>query len=103
VRIQFRHRFVIATPTPLAWRKAVSGQPLTRGCFGVAGIPSPGHAFKGTSREPRRAHYLSRIGRGSAQPESNQVPREMRASPGSEQTLDEECLQPRETRGGREG
>jgi hypothetical protein len=43
------------------------------------------------------------LGPGSAQPESNQVPREMRASPGSEQTLDEEYLQPRETRGGREG
>jgi hypothetical protein len=55
VRIQLRHRFVIATPTPLAWRKAASGQPLTRGCFGVAGVPSPGHAFKGTPREPRRA------------------------------------------------
>jgi hypothetical protein len=90
VRIQFRHRFVIATPTPLAWRKAVSGQPLTRGCFGVA--VNPGELT--TSPE---------LGPGSAQPESNQVPREMRASPGSEQTLDEEYLQPRETRGGREG
>ena len=49
------HRFVIATPTSLAWRKAASGQPITRGCFGVAGVPSPGHAFKGTPCEPRRA------------------------------------------------
>ena len=56
------HRFVIATPTPLAWRKAASGQPITRGCSGVAGVPSPGHAFKGTPCEPRRAHYLSRNG-----------------------------------------
>ena len=63
VRIQLRHRFVIATPTPLAWRKAASGQPITRGCFGVAGVPSPGHAFKGTPCEPRRALYLSRTGR----------------------------------------
>jgi len=55
VRIQLRHRFVIATPTSLAWRKAASGQPITRGCFGVAGVPSPGHAFKGTPCEPRRA------------------------------------------------
>jgi hypothetical protein len=62
VRIQLRNRFVIATPTPLAWRKAASGQPLTRGCSGVAGVHSPGHAFKGTPREPRRARYLSRTG-----------------------------------------
>ena len=32
-----------------------------RGCSGVAGVPSPGHAFKGIPREPRRAPYLSRI------------------------------------------
>src|SRR5215470_12119986 len=54
-----------------------------RGCSGVAGVPSPGHAFKWTSREPRRAPYLSRNGRiGSARPEWNQVPRETRVSPG---------------------
>jgi hypothetical protein len=83
VRIQLRHRFVIATPTPLAWRKAASGQPFTRGCFGVAGVPSPGHAFKGTPREPRRARYLSRTGprfsptRIEPGPEGNEgVPRE---------------------------
>ena len=28
--------------------------------FGVAGVPSPGHAFKWIPREPRRAPYLSR-------------------------------------------
>src|SRR6201988_4801270 len=54
-----------------------------RGCSEVAGVASPGHAFKWTSREPRRARYLSRTGRiGSARPEWNQVPREARASPG---------------------
>src|SRR5262247_2596952 len=46
-----------------------------RGCSEVAGVASPGHAFKRTSREPRRARYLSRTGRiGSARPEWNQVP-----------------------------
>jgi hypothetical protein len=30
--------------------------------FGVAGVPSPGHAFKWIPREPRRALYLSRTG-----------------------------------------
>ena len=79
VRVQLRNRFIIATPTPLAWRKAASGQPIVRGCSGVAGVPSPGHAFKRTSREPRRAPDLSRAGCGSAQPEKNQVPRETRA------------------------
>jgi hypothetical protein len=54
----------------------------TRGCSGVAGVPSPGHAFKRTSREPRRATDLSRAGCGSAQPEENQVPRETRVSHG---------------------
>src|SRR5262252_9916004 len=54
----------------------------TRGCSGVAGVPSPGHAFKRTSREPRRATDLSRAGCGSAQPEKNQVPREARVSHG---------------------
>src|SRR5215471_11362759 len=32
-RVQLRNRFVIATPTPLAWRKAAPGQPIVRGCF----------------------------------------------------------------------
>jgi hypothetical protein len=58
--------------------------------FGVAGVPSPGHAFKWIPREPRRAPYLSRTGRGSAQPKWNQVPRERGRPTGSEQTLDEE-------------
>ena len=80
--------FVIATPTPLAWRKAASGQPLLRGWPGVAGVPSPGHAFKGISREPRRAPCLCRtMGAGDAQPKINQVlgdegtPRRKRTNP----------------------
>src|SRR5215470_20389792 len=75
-----------------------------RGCSEVAGVASPGHAFKWTSREPRRARYLSRTGRiGSARPEWNQVPRGMRASQGSEQTLSVGYLPPRETGGDRDG
>jgi hypothetical protein len=34
VRVQLRNRFIIATPTPLAWRKAASGKPIMRGCPG---------------------------------------------------------------------
>src|SRR5262249_22921632 len=95
--------YIIVTPTPLGQRKAASRQPIVRGCSGVAGVPSPGHAFKRTSREPRRASDLSRAGCGSAQPEKNQVPRERGCPRGSEQTLDVEYLPPRETGGGREG
>jgi hypothetical protein len=50
--------------------------------FGVAGVPSPGHAFKWIPREPRRAPYLSRIGCGPAQPKWNQVPRDVRVAHG---------------------
>ena len=58
MRIQPRKRFLVAMPTPLAWRKAASGRPIARGRAGVAGVPRPGHASKGTSREPRRAPLL---------------------------------------------
>jgi hypothetical protein len=75
---------LIATPTSSRQRKAASGQPIVRGCTGVAGVSSQGHAFKRTSREPRRARYLSRIGCGSTQPEKNQVLRETRASHGKQ-------------------
>jgi hypothetical protein len=54
-----------------------------RGCLGVAGVPSPGHAFKGNPREPRRALYLPsnwvrfRPTRREPGPEENEgVPRE---------------------------
>jgi hypothetical protein len=75
VSVQLRNRFFIAMPTPLAWRKAASGQPLMQGWPGVAGVPSPGHASKGISREPRRAPCLCRrMGIGPAQPQLDQVP-----------------------------
>lgn len=103
-RVQLRHRFIIATPTPLAWRKAAPGRTDTARLSGVAGVPSPGHAFKWTSREPRRASYLSRTGRiGSARPEWNQVPGKRGRPQGSEETLNEEYLPSRETGGGRKG
>ena len=42
---------------------------------GVAGVARPGHAFKGISREPRRAPCLCRmVGVGPAQPKHDQVP-----------------------------
>jgi hypothetical protein len=51
---------LVAMPTLLVWRKAASGCTVMRGVSGIAGVPSPGHAFKEISREPRRAHDLCR-------------------------------------------
>jgi len=50
---------LIVMPTPFSCRKAVSGTPLLRGVSGIAGVASPGHAYKGISREPRRASCFS--------------------------------------------
>ena len=89
VRIQLRNRFIIAMPTPLAWRKAASGQPSMRGWSGVAGVPSPGHASTGISREPRRALCFCRKWASvMPNPKLTRSPG-MRALPtGSEPTLD---------------
>jgi hypothetical protein len=58
VRIQLRNRFIVAMPTLLAWRKAVSVRIVDARGHRVAGVYSPGHAFRGASQEPRRALYL---------------------------------------------
>ena len=50
-----------AMPTLLTKRKAASARPILRGWRGVAGVPSPGHAFKWIPCEPRRAPCLSRM------------------------------------------
>jgi len=90
--------FSVAMPTPLAWRKAASWQPLMRGCLGIAGVPSPGHAFTETPCEHRRASYLSEL-LGSVTPNPKAPgPQGMRACPtGSEQALarGETCRQGR--------
>ena len=75
MRVQLRNRATLRQPTLLWKRKAAPGQPPMRGCPGVAGVASPGHASKGISREPRRAPCLCRIlGVGPAQPKLDQVP-----------------------------
>jgi hypothetical protein len=57
---------LVAMPTPLALRKAVSRRTDNARSAGVAGIPSPGHVFTETSREPRRASCLfANMGCGS--------------------------------------
>jgi hypothetical protein len=71
----------------------------------VAGVPSPGHAFKETPREPRRAPYLSRnLG-------ARFRPTQMEPGPGGKRVPPREAnepstrrtLLPRETGGGRHG
>jgi hypothetical protein len=62
-----------------------------RGASGVAGVPSPGHAFKETSRERRRAHDLCRTQLGMGSPRLKRTrPAEAARMPSerSEQILD---------------
>ena len=64
--------FLVAMPTPLAWRKAVSRRTVNARSVAVAGIPSPGHASTETSREPRRAPCLF-AQRGAVPPVQNRT------------------------------
>lgn len=95
---------LIVMPTPFSCRKAVSGTPLLRGVSGIAGVASPGHAYKGISREPRRASCFSDSWAfGGAQPkgtwsaEGEGCLREKRT------TLKRSLLPPRETGGAGKG
>lgn len=71
-----------------------------RGVSGIAGVASPGHAYKGTSREPRRAHCFSVIWAfGAAQPESTWSPGGEGCPREKRTTLKRSLLSPRETGG----
>ena len=64
---------------------------VMRGVFGIAGVASPGHAYQGISREPRRAPCFSAyLGSGAAQPKDTWSPGNEGCPEGSEQALDEE-------------
>ena len=63
VKIQLRNLILVAMPTPLALRKAVSGPTAMRGRAGVAGVPSSGHASHGFPRNPRELPISSPSGR----------------------------------------
>jgi hypothetical protein len=95
--------FVIATPTPLAWRKAASSQPRTRGCSGVAGVPARGMLSRGVPANPGELPTSLEV--GAVPPNPNRTwSRGKRGRPtGSEQTLDEEYLRSRETGDRRNG
>ncbi len=72
---------------------------VMRGVAGIAGVASPGHAYKGISREPRRAPCFSAyLGSGAARsPGGEGCPREKRT------TLKRSLLWPRETGGAGKG
>ena len=77
-----------------------------RGVSGVAGVPSPGHAFKETSRERRRTHDLCRNETGVVHPDSNEPGCwKWRGCLPTEQTNPRRSSQPspRETGGGGDG
>ena len=77
-----------------------------RGVSGVAGVPSPGHAFKETSRERRRAHDFCRTTRvGFTRIRTNQAVGSGEGTFRTEQTNPRRSSQPapRETGGAGDG
>jgi hypothetical protein len=91
---------LIVMPTPCWRRKAVSGAPLGEVRFGIAGVVSPGHAYQGTFREPRRAPCLSTyLGSGAAQPKDTWSPGGEGCPREKRMTLKRSLLRPRETGG----
>ena len=95
---------LIVMPTPCWRRKAVSGAPLGEVRFGIAGVVSPGHAYQGTFREPRRAPCLSAyLGSGAAQPKDTWSPGGEGCPREKRTTLKRSLLWPRETGGAGKG
>jgi hypothetical protein len=83
VRIQLRHRLVIATPTPLAWRKAASRQPICEVALGSPESLARGMLSKGLPVNLGELPTTPELGsKVQPKPESNQGLREARASPG---------------------
>ena len=77
---------------------------VRRGVFGIAGVASPGHAYQGTSREPRRAPCLSAyLGSGAAQPKDTGSPEGEGCLREKRTTLERSLLRPRETGGAGKG
>ena len=71
-----------------------------RGVVGIAGVASPGHAYQGTSREPRRAPCFSAyLGAGATQPKDTWSPGGEGCPREKRTTLKRSLLLPRETGG----
>jgi hypothetical protein len=60
VRIELRNRPLLRKPTPLLWRKAVSGQPPKRGCQESPESVGRGMLSNGFPMNPGKSPYLSR-------------------------------------------
>jgi hypothetical protein len=91
-------------PTPLAYVEGSIRTTAMRGCLGVAGVPSPGHAFKWIPCEHRRAPYLSRRwARVQPNPKSTRSLEHEGRSMGSEQPSTQSNLSSRETGDGSYG
>ena len=92
-RVQLRKRLVVANADAVSLSEGSMRHTDNARLAVIAGVPSPGHAFKETPREPRRAPYLSRNMGVSVQPNPNRTrSRRGRELPGGEAniTLDEE-------------
>lgn len=103
MRVQLRNRpHCDANAVTLAegsiWRTVM------RGAAGIAGVSSPGHAYKGISREPRRASCFSVIwASGGAQPKGTWSPEGEGCLREKRTTLKRSLLMPRETGGAGKG
>ena len=104
MRVQLRNHYIVAMPTPLALRKAVSWRTGRARSVAVAGVPSPWHVFIETSREPRRAPCFSAIwAPGAAQPKDTWSPGGEGCPREKRTTLKRSLLLPRETGGAGKG
>lgn len=103
MRIQLRNRFIIATPTPLAWRKAASGQPTCEVAPGSPESLARGMLSRGLPVNPGELPISHEQGAVLPNPKRTRSRGKRGCPTGSEQTLDVEYLLPRETGGGREG
>lgn len=100
MRIQLRNRFFVAMPTPLAWRKAASGQPLCEVGPGSPESLARGMLSKGFPVNPGELAASAHTGRlvppnpnGTWSAGGEGCPRQKRT------TLKRSLLPPRETGG----
>lgn len=103
MRIQLRNRpHCDANAVTLA--EGCIRRTVTRGAAGIAGVSSPGHAYKGISREPRRASCFSdKWALGDAQPNGTGSPEGEGCLREKRTTLKRSHLPPRETGGADKG
>ena len=95
---------LIVMPTPFSWSEGSIRCTVMRGVAGIAGVASPGHAYKGLSREPRRASCFSVIwASGGAQPKDTWSPEGEGCLREKRTTLERSLLPPRETGGAGKG